>query len=280
MNPSSCAKRWSPVLVMCFLAFNCEAAERSIVLPITLQGNFPILKVLIDGSEVPVIFDSGNSASVALTQSVIDRVKATPTGETAQGLDAKGNVLVYPKYKLHTIQIGEAVFTDVVADLDVHDPSYQADQVGQQGFLGTSLLKRYKVIIDYPHLTLTLVPPMGVEKNTSACKGSVVAFSPAWHGEPAAEIATDIGRVVVWWDTGTPTSVLSKRFVQSSRSPSTDDAIVSKHLWLGGRNFGPWRFDVWDVTLPPGFDGFLGYSFFAKHVVCMDFPGQRFLIQK
>ncbi len=237
---TSYVKRWPQLMLgLCFIAFSCEAAERPIVLPITLQANSPMLKVLVDGSEVPLIFDSGNPTSIALTQSVIDHVKATPTGDTSRGMDAKGNVLVYPKYKLDRIQIGKAVFTDVVAELDVHDPSYRAEQAGQQGFLGTSLLKRYKVVIDYPHLRLTLVPPGSTGKKASECKGSVVPFSPAWHGEPAAELGTDIGRLVVWWDTGSPTSLLSKRFVQSSGSHSSDDKLISKHLWLGGIDFGP-----------------------------------------
>jgi hypothetical protein len=42
-------------------------------------------------------------------------------------------------------------------------------------------------------------------------------------------------------------------------------------LILGGNDFGPWRFEVWDISLP-GFDGFIGHDFFAKHVVCIDFP--------
>jgi hypothetical protein len=274
-------KRWPLLLLgLRVLGFNCEAGEHAFDVPITLQGDSPMLHVLVDGSEVPLILDSGNSTSVALTQIVMDRVKATPTGDTSRGIDPKGNVLVYPKYKLHRIQIGKAVFTDVVAELDVHDSSYQAAQVGQQGFLGTSLFKRYKVIVDYPHLRLILVPPGSRERKASECKGAVVPFSPAWHGEPAAELSTDIGRLVVWWDTGSPTSGLTKRFVQSSGSPSSDDRLISKHLWLGDIDFGPWPFDILELTLPPGFDGFMGYNFFATHVVCMDFPGQRLLIQK
>jgi hypothetical protein len=275
------ARRWSPLLpALSLIACDCAAAERPVVLPIALQGNYPVLKVVVDGIEVPLIFDSGNSASVALTQTVLDRVKATPTGDTSRGMDAKGNVLVYPKYKLARVQIGAAIFTDVVADLDVHDPSYQADQVGQQGFLGTSLLKRYKVVIDYPHRRISLVPPGDSTGRTSECRGSVVPFSPEWHGEPAAEMSTDVGWAVVWWDTGTPTSLLSRKFIQARGLPSSGDTLTSKHLWLGGADFGPWRFDVWDVAFPPGFDGSIGYTFFAKHVVCMDFPNQRLLIQK
>jgi len=67
------------------------------------------------------------------------------------------------------------------------------------------------------------------------------------------------------------------------RRPNSSEIALcqfSKHLWLGDIDFGPWQFDVVDLTLPPGFDGFMGYNFFAKHVVCMDFPGRRLLVQK
>ncbi len=276
-----CIHRWRPALLATsFVAGAYAAADRPVIVPITLLGHFPVVDVNIDGIDVPLVFDSGNSASVALSQAVLDHVKASPTGESSRGVDAQGNVLVYPKYSIGRVQIGAAIFTDVVAQLDVHDPSYQATQVGQQGFLGTSLLKRYQVVLDYPHRTMTLVPPGGSTDETSRCAGTVVTFAPQWHGEPVAEVGTDLGRVAVWWDTGTPTSVLSRRFIQASGSPQSVASWTSRHLSLGDVDFGPWQFEIWDVSLPRGFDGFIGYNFFAKHVVCMDFPAKRLLIER
>src|SRR3979409_1996126 len=115
------------LLAMLVAAFDSgsSAADRPVVVPIKLVSNFPFVTVTIDGNDVPLVFDSGDSGSVALTQAVIDRVKAMPTGETSRGMDAKGNVIEHPKFKIHHVQIGTAVFTDVIAELDVHDPSYQ-----------------------------------------------------------------------------------------------------------------------------------------------------------
>jgi hypothetical protein len=172
------------------------------------------------------------------------------------------------------------VFTDVIGELDVHDPSYQATQVGQQGFLGTSLLKGYKLVLDYRHRRMTLVRAGSATDGSVACRGAVVPFSPAWHGEPATEAAIDQGRLTVWWDTGAPVSMLSKRFVEAAHSRQSGNTITSKRLTLGGTDFGPLRFAVEDLSLPPGFDGFIGYNFFADHVVCMDFPGNRLLIRR
>jgi hypothetical protein len=268
------------MLVASIIAFNCVAADGPVVVPIKLLGNFPVVTVNIDGNDVPLVFDSGNPGSVALTQAVIGRVKAVPTGETSKGMDAKGNVIEYPKFKIPRLQIGSATFTDVIAELDVHDPSYQATQVGQQGFLGTFLFKGYRVVLDYPHRRMTLVPSDSTKGLSAWCKGTAVPFSPAWHGEPAAEVDIDLGRLTVWWDTGAPTSMLSKRFTEAARSKQSGDTVMSKRLTLGGADFGPLQFGVEDLSLPPGFDGFIGYNFFAHHIVCMDFPGNRLLIQR
>jgi len=268
------------MLVTVFGSWSSAAADLPVVVPIRLLGNFPVVIVNIGDNDVPLVFDSGNSGSVALTQAVIDRVKALPTGETSKGMDPKGNVIEYPKFKIPRLQIGSAVFTDVIAELDVHDPSYQATQVGQQGFLGTSLLKGYKVVLDYPHRRMTLIPSSSTKDQSAGCKGTAVPFSPAWHGEPAAEADIDLGRLTVWWDTGTPTSILSKRFAVAAGSHQSGDTITSKRLALGGADFGPLQFELDDLSLPPGFDGFIGYSFFAHHVVCMDFPEKKLLIQR
>jgi hypothetical protein len=56
--------------------------------------------------------------------------------------------------------------------------------------------------------------------------------------------------------------------------------VTTKHLILGTTDFGPLKLDVADYAEPSGTDMFIGYNFFAKHVVCIDFPGQRLLIQR
>lgn len=272
--------RSSFALVLFLVAYAGVAADRPVVVPMKLRGNFPLITATIDGADVPLQFDSGSSASVSLTQAVINRINAIPTGETSRGVDPKGNVIEYPRFKVHRIQIGTAVFTDVVGELDVHDASYQATQVGQQGFLGTALLKTYKVVLDYRQRRMILIPPGIAKDRSGGCTGSAVAFSPQWHGEPATEVDTDLGRLVVWWDTGSPTSILSRRFVQAVHRHPSEDALLSKRLVFGGTDFGPLQLEVADLALPPGFDGFIGYNFFAKHVVCLDFPGNRLLIRR
>jgi hypothetical protein len=267
------------MLAASMLSFASAASDLLSALPIRLVHHYPLITANVDGYDIPLQFDSGSSATVSLTQTVIDRIHARPTGEHSRGIDAKGHILEYPKFKVSRIQIGTEVFTDVTAELDVHDPSYQADQIGQQGFLGTSLLKPYKVVLDYPHRRMTLIPPGTPKSSASGCQGTVVSFAPQWHGEPATQAGIDLGPLVLWWDTGAPTSMLSARFVHSTRPNFPKSALATRQLMLGGANFGPWRFQIEDMALPPGFDGMLGYNFFARHIVCMDFPGNTLLVR-
>ena len=154
-----------------------------------------------------------------------------------------------------------------------------ADTIGDQGALGTGLFKSYEVVLNYPNRTLTLVQRADGTPTSQSCQGSPVPFSPEWHGEAVTTIDTDLGQLTVCWDTGTTTSVLSKRFVQRARPNLTKDALTTQRLMIGTRNFGPMKFEIWEMALPPGFDGFMGYSFFARHVVCIDYPDKQVLIR-
>ena len=99
-------------------------------------------------------------------------------------------------------------------------------------------------------------------------------------GWKVTEAETGLGRVVLWWDTGTPLSILTTRFARQARPKLTEGPMLSDRLGLAGTEFGPWPFEVVNLSLPPGFDGFIGYDFFAQHVVCMDFPGRKVLVRR
>jgi hypothetical protein len=278
-----CVTRKASVLsIVLAAAVGSATASSPVVVPVRLVDHFPLVVAKIEGMDIALVFDLGDSSTVVLQQSVLDHINTVPTGESSKMPDARGNVLESPTFRVPRLQIGRAVFTDIIGRLDVHDPSYQARDVGQKGFLGTGLFMSYEVVLDYPHRTMTLVPRGNNETLSEGCRGTVVPFvAPTkWHGQPVTETDTDLGRVTVWWDTGAPTSVLSKRFVQEAQAHLTEDTVTTRRFTLGGTDFGPWRFEIWDVSLPAGFNGVIGYDFFAHHVVCVDFPGRRLLIQQ
>ena len=261
--------------------FSSAGASSPVVVPLTLRSHFLIIVVKIEGVDVPLLFDSGDQSTLVLHKSVFDHLKATPTGETYKMTDAKGNVIASPMFRVPHVRIGRVEFRDVSARVDAHDPSYQATQVGQDGFMGTGLFKSYEMIFDYRHRIITLVPRNAGEDVSAACHGTEVPFLPKWGGEPATDVDTDLGPMTVWWDTGSPTSLLSEAAVEKTRAPLHDgNTLTTTRLTFGGADFGPGRFLVMEMAPDLGFDGLIGYNFFARHVVCMDFPGKRLFIRK
>ncbi len=171
----------------------------STVIPIRLSGNFALVDVRIGGKDIPLLFDTGDSRGILLAQPVIDRIKAKPVGQSSKVIDLKGNVVESPHFEIPRLQIGSVEFENVIADLDVHDPSYQPDQHGQQGFLGTALLKPYQVVIDYSRLTLTLIAPGSSRAGAGdlSRRGRSIRGAMAWRAGHRSGDRTRPRRVVV-----------------------------------------------------------------------------------
>lgn len=252
------------------------AGSEPIVLPLELRDRFPFVTVTVEGIEVKLKFDLGSSSALILQESTLDRIKAVPTGESAsfQGLDG---AFAAKKFKVAHVTIGNATFTDVVTTMDAARKGYDPDPLSQ-GLLGTGLLKSYEVVIDYPQRTMKLVP-RAKQGDPGSCTGSVAPFdqsSNKWRGEPVIQARTEAVPLLLWLDTGSQLSAV-RRSLTLDLLQSTVDHVTMKQLRVGNADLGPWEFQVWDMDLP-GFDGFLGYDFFAKHAVCVDFPGKRIVI--
>jgi hypothetical protein len=250
------------------------------IVPIELEGDRPpILTLKVNGVSVRVRFDSGDRTALVLQQSVLDSIHAVPTGESVklQGLDGFFEV---PLFKVARVELGTASFTDIVARLDSDRAGYKPDE-STRGFLGTTLLKSYQVVIDYPHRRLILMQPASGD-SAQRCAGTSVPFamnSPEWRGEPFTEAETDLGRVILGWDTGAFTSVLRQSFVESAQGKQSGAALTTRRFILGGRDFGPQHFQIWNLALPH-FDGFVGNDFFATHITCLDFPARRIRVSQ
>ena len=245
------------------------------------MGTSPIVIAKIEGINVPLAFDLGDSSPLVLKQKFFDQITTLPSKESHRGTDVQGNIIESETFIVPRLQLGTVVFTDVVGRPDKHDPTYQGGaNLAQGGQFGTSLLKSYKVLLDYPHREMTLIPADSQDDQAAKCKGTVVPFLPDWNGDPVTSARIDAGEVKVVWDTGSPVSILRQARAQNIGARVLTHHVTTKHLILGDTDFGPLKLDVADYAEPAGTDMFIGYNFFAKHVVCIDFPGHRFFIQR
>jgi hypothetical protein len=116
--------------------------------------------------------------------------------------------------------------------------------------------------------------------NAAKCSGTAVQFLPEWNGYAVTKASTDFGELTAIWDTGSDESVLRRAGAQKISNGELTETVTTKRLSFGGTDFGPLKLHIADYAQPAGTDMFIGYNFFAQHVVCIDFPGQRFLLRR
>lgn len=266
-----------PVFVMVFAP--CVSAERAIV-PLRIHNGFPIFVAKIDGKSVPLVFDLGGDFHLTLSESALAGLDAIPLSETYEFSDAKGNILQSPMFKVRRIEIGEAAFTDVVGHLDTSHPTYKAQTDGREGMIGAPFLHKYKVVLDYMHREMTLIPGESAVSGGDECTGTEVPFLPQWQGSAVTKATTDAGELTMVWDTGAPLSMIRKGRAQASGLKTENSILNSAKFELAGVNFGPLQLRVFDYVEPAGTDGFIGYTFFERNVVCIDFPRNRLFIAR
>jgi hypothetical protein len=251
----------------------------AVTVPLEIRGNFPVIRARIDGRELPLMYDLGGDSALVLTDEALAMVRTLPVEGTYRFSDAKGNIIETPLFKVSAIEIGDALFTDVTGRADRSDPSYQRTDIGDMGMLGLPFFQSWKLVLDYPQRRMTMIPKDHPAPEAAGCRGSPVPFLPAWEGAPVTTVDTDVGELTVVWDTGAPVSLIRKQSAARGGANLAESILRSKRFALGGEDFGPLELRLFDYQEPQGTDGFVGYSFFATHVVCIDFPGQRLLVR-
>jgi hypothetical protein len=246
----------------------CFAAAPAI--PIEIINNFPVVGVDIGGHTIAVSFDLGGDEAIELTTEALSKIEVRYLQERYTWLDAKGHKLEARALVIPELRIGAAVFRNVEGHEHAEAPDWPQIRAGQ-GRLGRSLFTSHRLELDYRRRTMRLDP---------ACEGHRVAFDPAWEGEAVSKATTDIGELTFVWDTGAPMSFIQTALARKIDSGvAANGPVVTRTLVLAGKDFGPLDLRAKEFVQPEGVDGFIGYDFFARHTVCVDFPGRAFWIQ-
>jgi hypothetical protein len=255
------------------------AGEGAVTVPLEIRGNFPVITARVDGHELPLMFDLGGDFDLVLTEPALALVRTTPVEGSYQSSDVKGNIIEAPLFRVAQVDISGVVFADVTGHADRSDPSYRRTDIGDMGILGQPFFRSKKIVLDYAQRRLTIIPGESLEAEAAGCRGTQVQFLPEWEGAPVTKAVTDVGDLVMVWDTGAPVSIIRKQLAIDSHAKIADDFLESKRFMLGGTDFGPLALRAFDYQEPQGTDGFVGHSFFATHVVCVDFQSRRLLVR-
>ncbi len=270
---------------------SCASAEqetdeiRAIRVPMEIVERMPVLDFRINDLDVRLTLDTGSGTTLTLYPQILDQLEKTTTGEIHESIGIEGVVMKNRVFEVSTVQLGDAVYTDVLVRQDDHTEKHRTDTIayrGTYGRVGRSLFDDGKLVIDYGNNELTIIPHAAPAEDQALCHGVELPLETDKEGMGlTTRVQTDIGELHVVWDTGFRGNVMLKRTTDAAGlSLQARDQFRTEKFAINGNDFGPVRMNVWELpALPPDLHALIGYWFFADKVVCVDFPRQRLFVQ-
>ncbi|HZZ93622.1 MAG TPA: hypothetical protein VFE23_13760 [Usitatibacter sp.] len=255
-----------------FIAANGRA-ETTIPLEIR-QGNV-LARAAINRVPLKLVIDLGGLGSLSLKADAIARTGVAPLPATISQTDALGNTAERRTFNVSTLELGNGVFRDITA----HEVGGYAASGAGDGLIGRDFLKRFVVVFDYPSRVVTLYSPQERKAADRACGGDLVPTIPDPDGIIVSVATSDHGPLRMLWDTGASYSFVKAAVAAQRHLPVQGETYRTRHFALGARDFGPLELVSLALKEPANVDGYIGYNFFASHVVCVDALGAQTLVR-
>lgn len=263
-------------LAMAVVASSGQAAT---VIPLELDNGNALLQAQLAGTPVRLIVDTGGMGTLQLTESTVPRIEVRWLTETTTRTDALGNTFEGRQFVVQDMAVGNGSFPDVRGFVRAEASDGITGRLPADGLIGREFLRPYIARFDYQARTLTLYGADERDAADDACRGHAIGTVPHPDDYWVSEAATDHGRLRLIWDSGATYSVVAAVAAEKLRLPLTDHTYTTHQFMLDGDDFGPLEVVVLDLLLV-GADGLLGGNFFSTHVVCVDGPESRVIVQR
>lgn len=226
--------------------------------------NLPVVDASVGDEPVRLIVDLGGHDTVTLKEETLDRLPAvTRTWRRNASLNAAGKMTFDNEIIVPELRLGDVLVTEVHGHT-ITLPPQLATEV--DGYVGAGLLKRFRVLVDYPGF-IWLLPANGPRPGPEAASWSAVRVDKRLRND-----ATIDGRAIkAGWDTGASHTVLDNTVAEKIYGITT--GRVNGQLTLDGHEFDPIELRVIELR-GAGVDVLIGHNFFMQHQVLFDFPAQ------
>ena len=230
------------------------------------------------GRPLRLLLDLGGFDAVALVPEELNGLSVSWTGRERETFSAMGDKARAREYALGDFELGGIHFPEVRGFEDLLHGKNRATP--RSGYLGLGVLRLFRVIIDYRARHLVLIwPDAATPADYDVWNWPTSPFEKSGDGVLTRTRIDGADRVLVW-DTGASHCVL-----KSGLQGKADVRKEGEHLFItansfevAGRETGSMDFALLDFKEPKA-DGFIGFAFFAKHAVYIDFKNRLIAVR-
>jgi predicted aspartyl protease len=257
----------------------------SVIVPLELDGKMkgmPIVKVKIGEKVLRLALDTGaDKVFFAITPKALNEINARYSIAIEKNLDAKGTLYKSRTFEIPEAKIGELQLNNVVATEELRDSPDDSE-----GIIGNRLFDNYNVLIDYSQSHMILYPSTSLPLDLDLAQWTQISFKHENIGiviqgqlrnqNRSLRFCLDSG-VVAANEEGKIFGILQPKSL-TAQDKVKDTKTYTDYLTIDGKDVGSMDFYLMDYAQPP-VDGFLGYNFFSKYKVFIDFTKQVMYIK-
>ncbi len=263
------------------LSVAVQAAVTSTTVPIEIQRGSPVATIAIGDKELRVIVDSGGRL-LGLRSEVIAGLDGLRATGRASSTDVYGSATEADAFVVPDLFLGGSRFRDVAGFVWAVPQGLRNSKPAIDGIIGREFLNEFRVVYDYPGARI-LLEERGSDE-ASACRGTPVPLVEHPEGVVVTEIDLDFGTVRALWDTGATYSFIKSEAAEAAgleleRMDARTQKYRSRSVKFGSKDLGQLDFVVLPLVQPEGIDVYIGYNFFANHVVCIDYQAGELRLQ-
>jgi hypothetical protein len=256
----------------------------SVIVPLELNGKMkgmPIVEVKIGEKVLHLSLDTGaDQVLVAIKPIALKGTNVKYSNASEKNFDATGILHKSRTFEIPEVKIGELQLNNVAAREDLRDYD------DSDGIIGNRLFDSFNVLIDYSQSQMILYPKTSLPFDLELAQWTQISFK---HEDIGIVIQGQFGKqpknlrlcldsgAVATNEEGKPFGLLRSKSL-TAQDRIKDIKTYTDDLTIDGENIGTMDFYILDFAQPP-VDGFLGYNFFSKYKVFIDFTKQVMYIK-
>jgi len=278
--------RRAPSLASLLVALSCASPppappepETGVVrVPLELEQGMAWVNASAYGRPLRLLLDLGGFDAVALVPEALKEIPAGWSGRERETFSAMGEKARAREFILGEFELGGIRFAEVRGFEDLLQGKNRAKS--RSGYLGLGVLRLFRIVIDYPARKLVLIwPDAATPAAYDVANWPTTSFERGNDGVLTRARVDGADRVLVW-DTGASHCVLKSGLQGKADVRTSGDQlfVTANSFEVAGLEAGPMDFALLDFKQPKA-DGFIGFSFFVKHAVYIDFRNRLIAVK-